>query len=43
VARFAVVQIEILRHLHCQRERGRIVVVVDRGAENARLDVGRCS
>ncbi len=41
VARFAVVQIEIPRHLHCQRERGRVVVFVDPGAENARLDVGR--
>src|SRR5437879_7041762 len=39
-AGLAKVQFEISRHLHCQRERGRVVVFVDRGAENARLDVG---
>src|SRR5260370_27361799 len=40
-AGLASVQFEISRQLHRQRERGRGVVFVDRGAENARLDVGR--
>jgi hypothetical protein len=40
-AGLAVLQIEIPRHLHRQSERGSVVILIDRRAKNARLDVDR--
>jgi hypothetical protein len=40
-AGLAVVQFEISRHLHRQREGGRAFILVDRYAQDARLDVCR--